>query len=160
MKDNVMLQVHIQSPLFSHSLLAIASAAFLAAAAPSHADDLPKAVVELGLKNTQLHHRDHFGISVRGEFADGNLVEVHLDSDGHVHQVESENHTGFKASDVVILIPDAVRSQPTYPTDGTFYRVELDHGDKIEIEGLTAGGQEFKAEFRSDGQVLEMKIDD
>ncbi|MAA97242.1 hypothetical protein [Stappia sp.] len=123
--------------------------------------DTESVIRTLGLSDTSIHPKRerHHGTTIDGRLPGGTRVEVELEGDGSVEEIEARDRQGFSPSAVVSLIPAAVRDNASYPADAMFHKVELDDRDHIEIEGRSADGRLFEAEFARDGRLIEMDYD-
>ncbi|MGV1989189.1 hypothetical protein ACQZ5N_21440 [Agrobacterium sp. 22-221-1] len=116
-------------------------------------------VRQLGLSDIDVYNNPGHGEHVRGKLPDGSWVKVDFDRRRALEEVESDDHTGFKAKAVESLIPAAVRASPSYPADALLWKVEFDDDDRIEMKGRRTDGMRFEAEFTTDGRLVEIKKD-
>ncbi|WP_186424483.1 hypothetical protein [Pannonibacter sp. I15F10I1] len=109
-------------------------------------------LTDVSVKDKQMQH----GRELRGRLADGTWIEAEFRSNGELEEIESKNG-GFPIASVSALLPDAVKANPSFPHGATLRKLEF--GSKIEMEGRTAEGRKFEAEFSSDGTLLEFDLD-
>ncbi|WP_394699014.1 hypothetical protein [uncultured Cohaesibacter sp.] len=112
---------------------------------------------KLHLTDIRVHYRDSYGQSIRATLAGTTGVEIDLDLDGRITEIQGLRKAGFPEQSVRPLLPEAVINNPSYPEGAHFHKLELKDGYKLEMEGYAPGIREFKAEFRHDGTMLEMK---
>lgn len=142
------------------SILAIA--ACFATLGVAVAQNLPKAVTDLGLTEIQIREKPkaEYGRRVAGVLPSGARVEVDLNSDELIEDVESRGNDLFPISEIYSLVPVAVVENASWPADARLEKIEFERDGRIEIEGRLSDGREFDAEFAADGRMLDFDTDD
>lgn len=121
-------------------------------------DEMSRAIDLLNLTDVAVHPQPK-GPDVTGDLPGGHRVELDFHRHGGaLEEIEAEDHRLFPADAIAALVPDTVRGHRLYPTSGLIEKIEFET-DKIEIEGRTVGGQDFKAEFTPAGHLLDYKLD-
>nr|WP_321455027.1 hypothetical protein [uncultured Cohaesibacter sp.] len=128
-----------------------------AAQAMTQDEAISAATEKLKLTDVSLDYRDFYGQNLRAALPDGTWVEIHLNRDGQINEIEGHRKRGFPEQSVRILIPAEILQNPSYPSGTYFQKLDFKDGYKVEIEGYCPDSHEFKAEFRHDGKLLEMK---
>ena len=128
-----------------------------AAQAMTQDEAISAATEKLKLTDVSLDYRDSYGQNIRAALPDGTWVEVHLDRDGQINEIEGHRKRGFSEQSVRMLIPAEILQNPSYPSGAHFQKLDFKDGYKVEIEGYGPNSREFKAEFRHDGKLLELK---
>lgn len=142
---------------FRHLIPAIALILPVAAQAqemPAHVSDI---VGKLALTDVQWHPGAH-----RAD-AEGRLgsawVELDFDRSGALDEIEAEHGGLFPASAIAAVVPQPLLDNVQYPADAEFSKIEFNR-DKIEIDGRTAAGVWFEAEFSPRGEMLKWDRED
>ncbi len=115
------------------------------------------ATKKLGLTDVSLDYRDLYGQNIRAALLDGTRAAIHLDRQGQINEVEGYSKRGFPEQSVRMLIPTGILQNPSYPKGTYFRKLDFKDGYKVEIEGYSLDSHRFKAEFRHDGKLLELK---
>jgi hypothetical protein len=145
-----------------HSFSLVFIAACLATPGIAVAQDLPQAVIDLGLTDIQIREKPHieYGRRVRGTLPSGFRVEVELDGDDVVEDIEARGNDLFPVADIKGLIPTPIIENKSWPADARLEKIEFESGERIEIKGRLSDGREFDAEFAVDGRMLDFDTDD
>ncbi|WP_319498767.1 hypothetical protein [uncultured Cohaesibacter sp.] len=142
-------------------LLGLSGASLLfapyAAQAMSPNEAISAVTEKLHLADVSLDYRDSYGQNIHATLPDGTRVEVHLDRDGEISKMSGNRKKGFTEQSVRTLIPTEIQQNASYPKGAYFQKLDLKDGFKIEIEGYSADSRAFKAEFRHDGKLLDLK---
>ncbi|MCC2597517.1 PepSY domain-containing protein [Pusillimonas sp. MFBS29] len=144
------------------TLSAIVIAAGLAIPGITLAQDLPKAVSDLGLSNIEIREkpRAEYGRRIRATLPSNAKVEIELDGKDAIEDIESRGNDLFPIADIRSLVPAPILENKQWPADARLEKIEFERDGRIEIEGRLADGQEFDAEFSADGRTLDFDIDD
>lgn len=126
------------------------------------AQDLPQAVVDLGLTDMEIREKPHaeYGRRIRGALPGGSLIEIDLTGDDVIEDIEARGNDLFPLASIGGLVPTEVAEHETWPADAALEKIEFENDGRIEIEGRLADGRMFDAEYAADGSVIEFDIDD
>lgn len=145
-----------------HILQSVVIMSCLAVPGFGFAQDLPQAVVDLGLTDMEIREkpRAEYGRRVRGALPGGSLVEIDLTGDDMIEDIEARGNDLFPLASIGGLVPTEVTEHETWPADAELEKIEFENDGRIEIEGRLADGRMFDAEYAADGSVIEFDIDD
>lgn len=150
-----------KSPL--SPLLGLASIGLLLSNVSSYALSqdaaIDAAARKLSLTSVAIHHQDSYGQSLWVSFADGSKAEIDLSLEGDIKEIQGRHKVGIPEQDLRVLLPQAILDNPAYPSGAHIQKLELKDGYKVAIEGYGPGRHQFKAAFRHDGHLLEMKVE-
>jgi hypothetical protein len=126
----------------------------IAAGLPALAQSIPTNVTtlieQIGLEDAQWHPGEKRA-DLEGRLA-GTWVEIDFHRGGALEEIEADHGGMFPASVIAPIVPAVLKSSPDYPADAQFSKIEFDK-DQYEIEGRTAQGQWFEAEFNGAGRL-------
>ncbi|MAU47764.1 MAG: hypothetical protein CMP09_23740 [Yangia sp.] len=120
--------------------------------------EMTRVIGALNLREVVIHP-DNWGPDITATLPGGARIELDFHRRGSpLEEIESAQNQPFPATEIAALVPEAVRTNPNYPSDGTFEKVEFDPRG-IELEGKDGDGRDFEAEFALDGRLLDFESD-
>ena len=119
----------------------------------------PPAVEQLELQDVHYAPKGAHGPDAIGRLPSGPFVDLDFTWRGELTELEVDGRGALPIDVLAKVLPAAVLQAPDFPRDGRIQKVELKDGGRVEIRGFSNGGREIKAEFASDGRVLELKLD-
>lgn len=126
----------------------------LAAGLPAASQEFPPAVSDLisriGLEDTHWHPGQKRA-DLEGRLRD-TWVEINFHRGGALEEIEAEHDGLFPASAIAAVVPDALKSSLDYPSDAEFEKIKFGR-EEYQIEGRTADGHWFEAEFDGSGHL-------
>lgn len=123
-------------------------------ASPVLAQEMPQDVAQIvsriGLEDARWHPGRE-----RAD-RDGRLGDTRVELDFHrggaLEEIEAHHDGLFDAAQVEPVLPEAMKQSADYPRGARFSKVEL-KDDEFELEGRTADGAWFEAEFDRHGRL-------
>jgi hypothetical protein len=115
--------------------------------APAAAPDMPAIVGELGLSAVRIRAQahKHHGQIVEGRHPDDSVNAIDLDRHDGMQDIHSHHRHAFSLKGVDEVLPEAVRAAEGYPADAHLWRLELQNGHPVKMEGHDAHHRAFTA---------------
>ncbi|MBN9671533.1 hypothetical protein [Roseibium aggregatum] len=144
----------MKQTLLSLFLLTVPAGAVFAQPLPEPVEHL---VQEIGLQEVSWHP-GRKQPDLEGRLPGGIRVEIDFHHGFELEEIEADHHGLFKVDLIEAVLPSHFKDSPDYPHGALISKIEL-KDDEIEIEGKTADGQWFEAEYDRSGSLRKWERD-